>query len=95
MVELIGLGDCLIAHENFRRLTLRVIWLVNRVDETILHSEESTVFQGKMAAEADGQVHLKYTEFVCSSYVQDTNRTPRMGGVRSLQVMKNKNKQNP
>ena len=49
---------------------LRVIWLVNRVDETILHSEEKTLFQGEMAAEADG-LHLKYTEFVCSSYVQE------------------------
>ena len=59
------------------------------IDETMLHSEEKTSFQGEIAAEADMQVHLKYIEFVCPNYVQeDTNRTPRMGDGRSLQLMK-------
>lgn len=59
------------------------------IDETILHSEEKTSFQGEIAAEAGMQVHLKYIEFVCPNHVQeDTNRTPRMGDGRSLQLMK-------
>lgn len=59
------------------------------IDETILHPEEKTSFQGEIAAEADMQVHLKHIEYVCPNYVQeDTNRTPRMGDGRSLQLMK-------
>lgn len=53
MIELIGLGDCLIACESCRRGRLRVTWLLNRVDESALHSRKDIFFQGEMAAEAD------------------------------------------